>query len=67
MFQLNRSVRATRVAADPWNVVVPRARLDVRKYAYVVRAADKWNGLDREEKAAATLKQFKASLNTNQP
>ena len=62
VFQLNRSLKATRATSDPWNVEVPRARLDIRKYSHVVRTADRWNRLDKDTKAATTLKQFKWRL-----
>ena len=35
----------TRSSADPWNITVDRARLDIRRYSFAVRAPDIWNKL----------------------
>ena len=51
----------TRQAADPLNVMIPAARLDIRKNFFSVRVCDKWNSLPREIKNSANVKIFKTS------
>ncbi len=53
---------ATRHRADPLNLKVPRARLDVRKYSFTSRVVNEWNALDPEIKSKPTVHQFKLSL-----
>ena len=52
----------TRMAASGKNLVVPRARLDVRKNFYTVRAADSWNKLGENMKDKKTVQSFKHAL-----
>ncbi len=51
----------TRQAADPLNVMIPAARLDIRKNFFSVRVCDKWNSLPSEIKNSANVKIFKNS------
>jgi hypothetical protein len=51
----------TRQAADPLNVMIPAARLDIRKNFFSVRVCDKWNSLPSEVKNSANVKIFKTS------
>jgi hypothetical protein len=51
----------TRQAADPLNVMIPAARLDIRKNFFSVRVCDKWNSLPSEIKNSANVKIFKTS------
>jgi len=54
--------RLTRLAADPLNVRVPPARLEIRKNFFSVRVCEKWNSLPSAVKNARTVKQFKRAL-----
>ncbi len=54
------SIRSTQ-AADPLNVMIPAARLDIRKNFFSVRVCDKWNSLPSEIKNSANVKIFKTS------
>jgi hypothetical protein len=51
----------TRQAAGPLNVMIPVARLDIRKNFFSVRVCDKWNSLPSEIKNSANVKIFKNS------
>ncbi len=51
----------TRQAADPLNVKIPAARLDLRKNFFSVRVCDKWNSLLSEIKNSENVKIFKTS------
>ena len=51
--------RLMRAAADPWNVKVPFARLEIRKNFFAVRAAKHWNKIPAEIKAATSKESFK--------
>ncbi len=51
--------RAMRAAADPWNVRVPFARLEIRKFFFGVRAANLWNKIPPELKASTSKESFK--------
>jgi hypothetical protein len=51
----------TRQAADPPNVMIPAARLDIRKNFFSVRVCDKWNSLPSEIKNSENVKIFKTS------
>ena len=53
--------RITRGNADPNTLKIPRARLDVRKHSYAVRAAESWNRLAADTKA---IKEYTAFKNT---
>ena len=57
-----RAGPVTRNAIDPWNLVVPRSRLDIRKNSFTVRVAEKWNSLPPTVKAAKNLFMFKSAL-----
>jgi ribonuclease P/MRP protein subunit RPP40 len=48
----------TRQAADPLNVMIPAARLDIRKNIFSVRVCDKWNSLPSEIKNSVNVKTF---------
>jgi hypothetical protein len=51
--------RTTRAAADPWNVKVPFARLELRRNFFTVRAANHWNKIPAELKASNSKESFK--------
>ncbi len=51
----------TRQAADPLNVKIPAARLDLRNNFFSVRVCDKWNSLPSEIKNSENVKIFKTS------
>jgi len=51
--------RTTRAAADPWNVKVPFARLEIRRNFFAVRAANHWNKIPAELKASSSKESFK--------
>ena len=51
--------RTTRLAADPLNVRVPSARLELRRNFFSVRICDKWNNLPSEVKNSKNVHQFK--------
>ena len=51
--------RVTRLAADPLNVRIPAARLDLRKNFFSVRVCESWNALPSDIKNSANVKQFK--------
>jgi len=53
--------RVTRLAADPHNVRIPAARLELRKNFFSVRVCEKWNNLPQEVKNARTTGQFKTA------
>ena len=57
-----REGRVTRTGADPGNVLVPRARLDTRKYSFTVRVPDSWNRLATETKMTTSLQKFKTAI-----
>ena len=58
----NRGQRVTRAAADPTNMLVPRARLDLRKYSFFVRTPDMWNSLPDKAKSAKSITAFKTFI-----
>ncbi len=47
------------VVPDPWNVKVPFARLEIRRNFFAVRAANQWNRIPAELKAATSKESFK--------
>jgi hypothetical protein len=51
----------TKQAADPLNVKIPAARLDLRKNFVSVRVCDKWNSLPSEIKNSENVNSFKTS------
>ena len=55
----------TRAAANPLNMVVPRARLDLRKHSFV-RAPDIWNRLPDRAKNARSVIEFKNAITYTQ-
>jgi len=55
----DREGRVTRLGADPANVVVPRARLDLRKNSFTVRVPDRWNELPTEQRRQPAYKSSK--------
>jgi hypothetical protein len=57
-----RAGPVTRLAGSGENYTVPRARLDVRKYSFAVRAAKKWNEIPNEIKSKDTGEKFKRAL-----
>ena len=59
----NRQIgAATRSSTDPWSLMVPRARLEIRKHSFAVRAPEKWNKLPAEIRTYEEPKQFKKAL-----
>ena len=57
-----REGATTRNAMDPWNLVVPRARLDIRSNAFPIRVANRWNRLPQAVKMSKNLNIFKNAL-----
>ncbi len=49
----------TRQAADPLNVKIPAARLEVRKNFFSVRVCEKWNSIPSEIKNSRNVRSFK--------
>ena len=64
--QINRA-RITRASANPKNLIVPYARLEVRKNSYFVRAPELWNRLNSNIKDAPSIKCFKHALKRSSP
>ena len=56
------AIRTTRTTTDPMNLVVPRARLDIRKNSFFVRAPMLWNLLPKEAKNAKTIATFNNAI-----
>jgi len=54
--------RLTRLAADPLNVKLPPARLELRRHFFSVRVCEKWNNLPKEVKQCKNVKSFKREL-----
>ena len=63
---MDREGITTRTGADPGNVIVPRARLDLRKNSFTVRVPDKWNRLTTETKMTTSLQKFRSALKVKQ-
>ena len=59
---MDRTTRVTRATNDPMNLVVPHARLDVRKNSFFVRTPRLWNELPAETKNAPSLAAFKNTI-----
>ena len=57
----------TRNAADPWNLVVPMSRLDIRKHNFSARIPEKWNKLPAKIKAAKNIVKIKNALKHTDP
>jgi hypothetical protein len=57
--KVNRDGIVTRQAADPLNVKIPAARLDLRKNFFSVRVCEKWNNLPSDIKCSVNTKSFK--------
>ena len=51
--------RVTRLAADPLNIKLAPARLELRKNFFSVRDCEKWNNLPSAVKTSKNVKQFK--------
>ena len=51
--------RATRMAADPLNIKIPMARLDIRKHFFTGRTPNLWNAIPADIKQARTTTSFK--------
>ena len=64
LFQLTGPTlgRQTRFTADPLNIVVERANLDIRKNSYTIRAAEHWNRLDSDMKSSNSVLTLKGKL-----
>ena len=60
--QETRNVAVTRNSTEPWNILVQRSRLDIRKYGFTGRTTDAWNKLPSELKAIETLPKFKNAI-----
>jgi hypothetical protein len=59
--KVNRDGVMTRQAADPLNVKIPAARLELRKNFFSARVCEKWKNLPNEIKNSVNAKSFKAS------
>jgi hypothetical protein len=57
-----RAGPVTRLAGSGENFVVPRARLDIRKHSFAVRAAKHWNELPDGVKTANSGEKFKKAI-----
>ena len=53
---------ATRSTTDPWSLLVPRTRLDIRKHSFTVRAPSLWNKLPANLRAYDDPKMFKRAM-----
>ena len=62
LFTPTGEARLTRQSADPHNLKVPRARLEIRKYSFAHRVVPQWNRLASEAKECTTLAAFKNAL-----
>ena len=51
----------TRNTGDPWNLVRPSFKLDIRKYFWSVRVVDTWNNLPTELKSSSSVTTFKCN------
>jgi hypothetical protein len=58
-FQKTRGEARTRAAADPLNLRIPVARLEVRKHFFSQRVPEEWNKIPAELKGAATVSGFR--------
>ena len=56
--------RVTRLTADPLNVRVPPAHLELRRNFFSVRVCEKWNNLPSDIKRAKNVSQFKRAYRT---
>ena len=52
----------TRLSADPMNIRMKPARLDIRKHSFALRIVEKWNRLDSETKNLKSIGAFKNAL-----
>ena len=53
--------RTTRLAADPLNVRVQAARLELRRNFFSTRVCEKWNSLPSDAKNAKSVSHFKSA------
>jgi hypothetical protein len=60
--RVNRDGVLTRQAAEPLNVKIPAARLELRKNFFSARVCEKWNNLPSEIKNSVNASSFKASF-----
>lgn len=60
--QPDRQGMTTRGAADKHTLVVQRARLDLRKHSFTIRAAESWNKLGLRAKEAGSVQAFKNAI-----
>ena len=69
LFKRNQTTTGatTHSSADPWNITVDRARLDIRRYSFAVRAPDIWNKLPSDIKAYDKAHLFKNAMKKNTP
>ena len=58
----SRANTQTRSTADNWKLEVPRARLEIRKNSFTVRAPALWNNLPTNIKSSDTVQIFKNAL-----
>jgi hypothetical protein len=58
----SRLVARTRMAAGHDNLVLPRARTEVRRNSFSVRIVQSWNGLPDSIKSAGSLLAFKTGI-----
>ena len=54
--------RQKRLAADPLNVKLPSASLEIRRNFFSVKICEKWKKLPRKVKESKNVKQFKMEL-----
>ena len=54
--------RSTRATGEARNLIVPNARLEVRKNSFFVRSTELWNALENNAKHADTIRGFKSGI-----
>ena len=57
-----RAGAVTRTAAEPYNIAVERARLDIRKHSFTGRVPERWNKLPASVKSSETIQMFKTAM-----
>ena len=57
-----RAGAVTRTAAEPYNIAVERARLDIRKHSFTGRVPERWNKLPASVKSSETIQIFKTAM-----
>ena len=53
---------ATHSTTDPWSLMIPRSRLEIRKNSFTARAPELWNKIPADVRACENLKMFKNAM-----